>query len=264
MTVAHGGENVFHLATENGLTRSTTTADAPDPAASGPGHAEPAAMQELRGLVDRARRGDEAAMPRLRTIFDEQPEVATWLGDLAKHSQEALLRMACGSDLGMAEAIRRSVAALRLELTGPSPPAIERLLAERVVATWLFLYWSEATAAQAMGVATNTRPQIAFCVERMDRAQRRHLAALGALATAQRLLPAAKAPSGAAVSEKAVAASGDAAGGKTIEVGGDDHVGPDENAHEPESVPMFAGLAGVAVPAVEATEHHGFRKRAVI
>jgi hypothetical protein len=67
MIVAHGGENVFQLANENR-----------------PGQSEPAAMQELRDLADRARRGDEAAMPRLRAIFDEQPEVATWLGDLAR------------------------------------------------------------------------------------------------------------------------------------------------------------------------------------
>jgi hypothetical protein len=204
------------------------------------------------------------APTRLSAIFDKQPEVATWLGDLTRHAEAELLRIACGPDLGITEAIRRRGATLKLELVGPSPAMLERLLVGRVVASRLFLYWSEASAAQAMGVATNTRPQLAFYLERMDRAERRHLAALGALATAQRLLPAAKAPSGPAVAEKAVAASGDAAGGKTIEVGGDDHVGPDENAHEPESVPMFAGLAGVAVPAVEATEHHGFRKRAAI
>jgi hypothetical protein len=245
MTVAHGGENVFQLANENE-----------------PGQSEPAAMRELSDLVDRARRGDEAAMPGLRAIYDAHPEVATWLGDLANHSQEALLRLACGPDLGMTEAIRRSTAALRLELTGPSPSPIERLLAERVVATRLFLNWAEATVAQAMGVATNTRPQLAFCIERMDRAQRRHLAALGALATAQRLLPAAKAPSGSAVAERAGAGST----GECHATGaaGDDHVGHVDNAHEPASVPMSAGPAGVAVPAGEATEHQGFRKRAAI
>src|SRR5258708_6941112 len=140
MTAVHGGEDaMFQLANEKG-----------------PGQSEPVAMQELRGLVDRARRGDDAALPRLRAIFDEHPAVAVWLGDLAHHAQEELIRLACAADLGMAEAVRRSAAALSLELTGPAPTVIERLLAERVVATRLFLNWIEAAALQALGVETNT------------------------------------------------------------------------------------------------------------
>jgi hypothetical protein len=159
---------------------------------------------------------------------------------------------------------RRSSAALKLELVGPSPTTIERLLTERVAVTWVHLYWSEATAAQAMGVETNSTRQVAFCRERFDRAQRRHLAALGALATAQRLLPTAKAPSGTAVAEKAVVASEDAAGGRAIGAGGDYRVGPDEKPGEPESVPLFAATAGLAVPVVEAPDQQGHLYRAVI
>jgi hypothetical protein len=46
--------------------------------------------------------------------------------------------------------------------------------------TWVHLYWAEAKAAQAMGVETNSTRRVAFCLERLDRAQRRYLAALGA------------------------------------------------------------------------------------
>jgi hypothetical protein len=250
---------VFRLATENG----SGGADAPDPTAGAAGQVEPAAMGELRDLVDRARRGDESAMPALRTIFDERPEIVTWLGDLAVHAEEALLHLACGQDLGLAEAIRRRSAALKLELVGPSPTTIERLLAERVAITWVHLYWSEATAAQAMGVETNSTRQVAFCLERLDRAQRRHLAALGALATAQRLLSAAKVPSGPAIAKNAVAASGGTTEGMTVGSDRDGHTA-DRVAQEPDDLNVFAGPESVASPAIGAPGRRGRRRRPAI
>jgi hypothetical protein len=82
--------------------------------------------------------------------------------------------------------------------------------------TWVHLYWSEATAAQAMGVETNSTRQVAFCPERFDRAQRRHLAALRDLVTAQRLLPAAKAQSASPVAERAMGQPGASSEGAAI------------------------------------------------
>jgi hypothetical protein len=248
MTAVHGGEGaMFQLANEDG-----------------PGQSEPAAMQELRGLVDRARRGDDAALPRLRAIFDEHPAVAVWLGNLAHHAQEELIRLAAGADLGMAEAVRRSAAALSLELTGPAPTVIERLLAERVVATRLFLGWIEATGLQALGVETNTRAQLAFFLDRTDRAERRHLAALGALMTAQRLLPAAKAPSAPPAAERALGQPGASSEGRAIGAvaDGDDRLGPDHQAREPEGLVMFAGDGGHASPATKAHRARGRRRGA--
>jgi hypothetical protein len=203
------------------------------------------------------------APPRLRAIFDEQPGVATWLGDLAHHAEAELLRLACGSGLGMAEAIRHRAAMLKLELVGPSPAVIERLLAERVVASWVFLYWAEATAAQAMGVETNSTRQVAFCLERLDRVQRRHLAALRGLATAQSLLPAVKHNPAPPVSERAVGQPRASSEGKAIGAvaDGDDRLGPDEQAREPRGLVMFGGDEVDATPAIEAPGPRGRLRR---
>jgi hypothetical protein len=82
--------------------------------------------------------------------------------------------------------------------------------------TWVHLNWSEATAAQAMGVETNSTRQVAFCLERFDRAQRRHLAALRGLATAQSLLPAVKAQSASQGAERAMGQPGASSEGAAI------------------------------------------------
>jgi hypothetical protein len=110
---------------------------------------------------------------------------------------------------------------------------------------------------------TNTRPQIVFCDEPMDRAAmspRRP----GSLATAQRLLPASKAPSSPAVAERAAAVSVGASVCKAIGAGDDGHARPDEKSHGPKRMPMVAGLDGVAGPAAGAPDQQGRRYRAAI
>jgi hypothetical protein len=91
-----------------------------------------------------------------------------------------------GADLGMKESLERKIAAMRAELVGPSSSPLEGLLAERVIASWLQLAHAEASVAQA---ANTTMKQVAFAEKRLDAAQRRHLNAIGALATLQRLIP---------------------------------------------------------------------------
>jgi hypothetical protein len=119
--------------------------------------------------------------------------------------------------------------------------------------TWVHLNWSEATAAQAMGVETNSTRQVAFCLERFDRAQRRHLAALRGLATAQSLLPAVKAQSGLPGRR----ASYGAARGLQRGRGDRDRCRrgrscPDEAACEPERLIVFAGTECIAAPSSKA------------
>jgi hypothetical protein len=104
--------------------------------------------------------------------------------------------------------------ALRDELTGPGPKPIERLLAERVTACWIQLHWAEATVAQARG---GTIKQAELALRRQNSAHRRYLTALGALATAQRLLPAAKQPTALASPAEAPPECVDASNGPTIE-----------------------------------------------
>src|SRR5262249_1503433 len=134
-------------------TVTASTEDAPAAPDCDPGRAEPAAMTELRGLLARARQGDESALPRLREMLDGHPEVWGWYGDLAVHVQASYINQVSGADLGLAESLHRKVAALKAELAGTAPTPIERLLAERVAACWIEVHWADGVVAQARDVS---------------------------------------------------------------------------------------------------------------
>ena len=85
------------------------------------------------------------------------------------------------------EALIRHLAALKTELAGPAPTPLERLLVERVAATWLQVNNADEVAALTRDVSVK---QAGLALERQDRAHRRHLAAVAAPATVRRLLPA--------------------------------------------------------------------------
>jgi hypothetical protein len=146
-----------------------------------------AAEDEVRELLDRARGGDPAALPALRAALDGRPELWRAYGDLAAHARGAWVELIGGADLALKESLARTASAMLAELAGPAAPALERLLAERVVATWLQVNHADALAAQAAGLSIR---QASFAQGRQESAQRRHIAAAAALATLRRLLPA--------------------------------------------------------------------------
>jgi len=151
----------------------------------------PPAAADLARLLEAARRGDPAALPALRTFLDENPAVWRHAGDLAAHAERAWVELAAGPDLMARELLTRQLAALKAELAGPAPTPLERLLVERVAATWLQANYADAVVALARDVSVK---QAELALERQDRAHRRHLAAVAALATVRRLLPAACRP----------------------------------------------------------------------
>jgi hypothetical protein len=137
-------------------------------------------------VLTRARQGDVEAFPRLRELLDHYPEIWAVYGDAAFHARAAWIEVIGGADLALKASLGRKAAALRNELVGPTSSPLEGLLAERVVASWLQLAQAEATVAQA---TNSTMKQVEFAEKRLDAAHRRHLNAIGALATLQRLIP---------------------------------------------------------------------------
>ncbi len=146
----------------------------------------PPAAIDLGRLLEAARRGDPAALPALRTFLDESPDVWRHAGDLAAHAERAWVELAAGPDLLAREALSRRLASLKAELAGPAPTPLDRLLVERIAATWLQVNYADAVAAQARDISVK---QAELALERQDRAHRRHLAAVATLATVRRLLP---------------------------------------------------------------------------
>jgi hypothetical protein len=75
------------------------------------------------GLAERARRGEAAALPRLRALLDEHPEVWRRAGDLAAHVQAAWTDLLVGADPVGRESIQRRAEQLRRSLAGPDASA---------------------------------------------------------------------------------------------------------------------------------------------
>jgi hypothetical protein len=146
-------------------------------------------LEKIRKAVDRAKAGDAAAVPELRAYLDAHPDLWKHCGDLAAHAEAAWAGLAAGPDLHLRECLLRKAAEMRAELAGPAAPPAEKLLAARVVATWLQLAYFDAAAAQAGARPDPAGPkEVAFRVRRHAQAQKAHLDALVALITLRKLL----------------------------------------------------------------------------
>ena len=137
-------------------------------------------------LLKRATEGEGPALVELRELCEGHPELWAGIGNLAGHAQTALIRAIAGENTVVAEAIGRRAAELRQELAGAEPSPLEWLLVGRVVACWLALHYAEMRYAQHLG--TLTMEQGEYHQRTIERAQRRYLAAIKALAQVRRLL----------------------------------------------------------------------------
>jgi hypothetical protein len=147
------------------------------------------AAEELKALMVRAHEGDGTALPKLREILDAAPSLARELMDPAEIAERSAVGLyATKEDLLAQEVIPRVLEQMRSELEGESPTPLERLLADRVAATWLQVQCYETLYAQ--NAAKMTPAQGEHHQKRMDRAHNRHLSAVRALAQVRKMGPA--------------------------------------------------------------------------
>ena len=145
--------------------------------------------REIQALMVRAHDGDEKALPRLREILDEAPSLARKLVDPAKIAERSAVGLyASEDDLLSQEAIPRVLEQIRSELEGEDPTPLERMLVERVTATWLQVQSYETLYAQ--NVKKLTMAQGEHHQRRIDRAHNRHLSAVRAHAQIRKMGPA--------------------------------------------------------------------------
>lgn len=148
--------------------------------------AAPTGGGDVRALLKRAAKGDEAVVPTIRKLLVENPAAVELLGgELARGVQAAFVTSLSGKNVGVREAIHTKLAALRAELLGAAPTPAERLLVEHVVACWLQV--QDAEFRTAAGRDQMTFKQAEFHQRRMDATHRRYLAALKALALVRKL-----------------------------------------------------------------------------
>ena len=150
-----------------------------------------AEMDELAQLLKRAEAGDRSVLPQLRRALDGDPDLWRGYGNLAAHAEASLAMLAAGPNLLLAESLRRKLAELKAELGGESPSPLEKLLAERISASWLQTAYFDGLLAQAAGAG---EARLKVLRQMQDSAHRRHLASLKQLAVVRRLLRPAPSP----------------------------------------------------------------------
>jgi hypothetical protein len=144
-------------------------------------------IEKLQDLLRLAEKGEENAVPEIRQILNEHPNLAWDFVDLAKVAEDALIEdMTREQDLATRELMRCQLEAMKAEIAGNEHSPLERLLSERVVVTWLEVQFFEALYVRNMRNLTITQAE--HHQRRLDRAHRRHLSAIRALAQIRKLL----------------------------------------------------------------------------
>jgi hypothetical protein len=139
-------------------------------------------------LVRRADRGEREALAAVRSLAVRLPDLWEALGgDLARDTQRALLRAMVGARRVTREAIEHQMSVLRRELLGSQPTSLERLLVERICTVWLQMHHADAMYIASLR-AEMTHDNGVYLQEQVDRAQKRYLAAIRALAQVRKLL----------------------------------------------------------------------------
>jgi len=144
------------------------------------------AVDQVNALLPAANAGDRPALAELRAILETHPLIWEQVGDLGRQAELALVRAAAGTNAVAKDAITRRLDALRREVAGPRPTPLERLLADRVALGWLGLAVAEGSYHQALERGLGHSDD-EFHQRRVERAQRRYLAAIKALAQVRRL-----------------------------------------------------------------------------
>lgn len=140
---------------------------------------------DIDALTQRAEQGDRAALKELRALVRDEPAIWQQLGNSSKHLEKLWTEKLARDNPLLTESIKKYVDELRKEIEGPDPTPLEGLLVDRIVVCWLEVHQSEWQLATATDVTT---AHISYLDRRLDRAQRRYLQAIKALAQVRKLL----------------------------------------------------------------------------
>ena len=146
------------------------------------------AVEKLRDLLSLAEKDQENALPKIRQILGEHPDLAQRFLYLGHMAEEILLGSMTKDDLATRELFHSQLNAMREEIAGENPSPLERLLAERIVATWLQIQLFEGLYARGMSKGSMPIARDGYHQKRLDQIYRRHLSAIRALAQIRKLL----------------------------------------------------------------------------
>lgn len=157
------------------------------------GEMSSATMERIELLFPLANSGDPNAMQELRGLFPAR--AFEQIGDLATQVRYNLTRGLAEGCRATAATIEAKAERLAAELRGDDPTPLERLLAERVVITWLAVHRADLEAVACDGSLVGLvdrsaagRAERLFHARRQESAQRRYLQSLRSLAQVRQLL----------------------------------------------------------------------------
>lgn len=145
--------------------------------------------QELCDLVDRAykEKPDPKDLQALKRKMDEMPELWRAVFDMTQVIRNNLIERAISAKAAQS-AIRKNVAILMDDMGYINSSAIEKLLIENVVITWLRLQWVEYQMIGFMGEGEVRMSVVEYWEKRLSISQRRHLRACETLARVRKLI----------------------------------------------------------------------------
>ena len=145
-----------------------------------------AAWEQIAALAKRAESGDDTALPELNRAMANAPAIWRQLGDVAGHVERSWIVRITRDNLPMVSALSQQVAAMRQDLAGEDPSPLEVLLIARIVACWLQVQHADLEAAEFVQRGGSFR-EGDYLTKRQDRANKRYLASIKALAQIRRL-----------------------------------------------------------------------------
>jgi len=144
-------------------------------------------IDQLKTAVAQVKKGNVEALPRLRQLLDDHPEIWRHYGDLDAQVTAKWLDLLAGDDACVRESVSRRLVELRQELNEQDAPPLERLLIQRITTSWLMMGYFDAAVALATGDVPAAQGR--YLQQQLDRAQKRHIEAVKALAEVRKLLP---------------------------------------------------------------------------
>ena len=145
-------------------------------------------LAEINATIRKAEAGDKTALEEVRELLKPSGACDTLGGNLAAEAMKVLVRTHAGQNPVIRESITRKLEEMRIELSGQNPTSIEKLLVDRVLATWLHLHHMEIIFGKKEGYSFAAG---AFYQKSISAAQKRYLTAIKGLAEVRKLaLPA--------------------------------------------------------------------------
>ena len=146
-------------------------------------YSAPAGDTEAIEVFAKARAGDTEALARVQEIIVDRNWVS-WVGDIARQATFQLIDKAAAGDPVWKAGLAEKANALRRELLGSNPSALDDLLVRRVVNGWLTTHTIEMEVAVRRPTTHREREQLD---RELTRAQKRMTDAVRELARVRRL-----------------------------------------------------------------------------